>query len=387
MKTVLLIKYGEIALRGKNRGQFETKLILNIRKNLEGLGNFYVVKEQGRFILENLDGDIDFDLVIPKVKVVIGIVGIAKCVKLEDKNLDTIKEVAFDVLKDRRKDAKTFKVVSKRADKSFPLQSNELSIEIGEYLYENTDLEVDVKKPDIKVNVEIRSNVYIYTDTIKTIGGLPYGSSGKGIVLLSGGIDSPVAGFLMAKRGVELTCVYFHSPPYTSERAKIKVCDLAKRLSDFTGGIKLYVVPFTETQLHLYENVAPEKITILLKRAMIRIAEKIAEKEKAIGLIMGDSVGQVASQTMHSINAINSASSLPIYRPLTSFDKQEIIDIAKEIETYDISSRPYEDCCTIFVAKHPETKPKRSLIESIDRNLEIEELLIKAVEDSEIIHF
>ncbi len=387
MKNVLLIKYGEIALRGKNRGQFETKLILNIRKNLDGLGNFYVVKEQGRFILENLDGDIDYDLVIPKVKVVIGIVGIAKCVKIESKNLDEIKEVAFNVLKDTRKNEKTFKVISKRADKNFPLKSNELSIEVGEYLYENTDLEVDVKKPEIKINVEIRSNVYIYANTIKTIGGLPYGSSGKGVLLLSGGIDSPVAGFLMAKRGVELICVYFHSPPYTSERAKIKVCDLAKRLSDFTGGIKLYVVPFTKTQLYLYDKVAPEKITILLKRAMIKIGEKISEKEKGLGLIMGDSVGQVASQTMHSINAINSATTLPLYRPLTSFDKQEIIDLAKEIGTYDISSRPYEDCCTIFVAKHPETKPKRSIIESIDKNLDIEELLNEAVDESEIIQF
>ncbi len=388
MKKVLLIKYGEIALRGKNRGQFETKLILNIRKNLEGLGNFYVVKEQGRFILEDLDGDIDFDLVIPKVKVVIGIVGIAKCVKLEDKNLDKIKEVALEVFEDVREDHKTFKVISKRADKSFELQSNEISMVIGEHLYENTEgIEVDVRKPELKLNVEIRSNVYIYGNTIKTIGGLPYGSSGKGVLLLSGGIDSPVAGYLMAKRGVEVICVYFHSPPYTSERAKIKVCDLAKRLSDFTGGIKLYVVPFTETQLHLYENVAPEKITILLKRAMMKIADKIAEKEKALGLIMGDSVGQVASQTMHSIHAINSASTIPVYRPLTSFDKQEIIDIAKEIDTFEISSRPFEDCCTIFVAKHPETKPKRSIIESIDRNLDIEELMDKAVAESEIIKF
>ncbi len=387
MKKVLLIKYGEIALRGKNRGQFETRLILNIRKNLDGLGNFYVVKEQGRFILENLDGDIDYDLVIPKVKVVIGIVGIAKCLKLEEKNLDKIKDVALDVLNKSNDKVKTFKVVSKRADKRFPLKSNELSIEIGEHLYENSKFDVDVKNPDVKINVEIRSNVYIYSDTIKTIGGLPYGSSGKGVLLLSGGIDSPVAGYLMAKRGVEVICVYFHSPPYTAERAKIKVCDLAKRLSDFTGGIKLYVVPFTETQLHLYENVAPEKITILLKRAMIKISEKIAEKEKALGLIMGDSVGQVASQTMHSLNAVNSATTLPIYRPLTSFDKQEIIDIAKEIETFDISSRPYEDCCTIFVAKHPETKPKRSIIESIDNNLDMEEMLDKAVADSEIIKY
>ncbi len=386
MKRVLLIKYGEIALRGKNRGQFETKLILNIRKNLDGLGNFYVVKEQGRFILEDLDGDINYDVVIPKVKTVIGIVGIAKCLKLDSKNLDTIKDVALQTL-NQSTNIKTFKVVSKRADKSFPLQSNELSIKIGEHLYENSDFEVDVKKPDVKINVEIRSNVYIYSNTIKTIGGLPYGSSGKGVLLLSGGIDSPVAGYLMAKRGVEVICVYFHSPPYTSERAKIKVCDLAKRLSDFTGNIKLYVVPFTETQLYLYDNVAPEKITILLKRSMIKISEKIAEKEKALGLIMGDSVGQVASQTMHSLNAVNSATTLPIYRPLTSFDKQEIIDIAKDIETFEISSRPYEDCCTIFVAKHPETKPKRSIIESIDSNLNMEELLNNAVENSEIIKY
>lgn len=388
MKKVLIIKYGEIALRGKNRGIFENKLILNIRKNVDDLGDFYVIKEQGRFILEKVSGDINFNEIIPRVKVVLGVIGISKGVKIEEKNIEVIKETALKVMKDEHgNEKKTFKVVTKRADKKFPMLSNDISIDVGGYIYENMEnLNVDVKKPQTILNIEIRSDVYISTDTIKTLGGLPYGSAGKGMLLLSGGIDSPVAGFLMARRGVEIVCIYFHSPPYVSERVTEKVKDLAKRLSDFTGGIKLYVIPFTKTQLYLYENSPPEKITILLKRTMLRIAEKINTKEKGLGLIVGDSVGQVASQTLQSIHAVSSAVDLPIYRPLASFDKQDIINMAIDLETYDISNRPYEDCCTIFLAKHPETKPKKSIIESIHNNMyeEISILEDEAIKDAQI---
>ncbi|MFV0441076.1 MAG: tRNA uracil 4-sulfurtransferase ThiI [Lachnospirales bacterium] len=389
-QNVLLIKYGEIALRGRNRGIFEMKLINNIKKNLKDLkGTYFVQKEQGRFVLINLDGELDFDLVIPRVTTVLGTVAIAKCVRTKKNDIETIKKVALDVFKDSHKTG-SYKVDSKRSDKNYPLKSNDISRTVGDYIWENTESPiVDLKNPDFTLHIELRNHVYYYTDLVKTFGGLPSGSSGKGVLLLSGGIDSPVSGFVMAKRGVEIIAVYFDSPPYTSERAKQKVIDLAKRLDDFTGTIKLYVIPFTETQLYLYNNTPEEKLTILLKHTMIKVATKIAEKEKAYGLIMGDSVGQVASQTMLSILAVEGATDLPIYRPLAGMDKQEIVNIAKTIDTFDISARPFEDCCTVFVPKSPETKPKRHIIESIARRIEedLTPLIDKSIEECEIIKF
>lgn len=368
MKKVLLIKYGEIALRGKNRGLFEKKLLHTILKNVEDLGKFYVHKEQGRLILEDLAQNIDFDKVIPRIKNIFGIVGVCPCIVLDSSNIEYICESALSYLKENYDNFNfSFKVYARRSNKAYPLQSNEICGIVGEYLLENIpSLKVDVKNPEIKIHVELRTKTYIYSKEFSGLGGLPMGSTGKGTLLLSGGIDSPVAGFLMAKRGIELECVYFHSPPYTSSRAKEKVIDLAKKISLYTGEIKLHIIPFTETQLFIYENTPPEKMTILLKRIMLRISEKIALENKSLCLIVGDSVGQVASQTLESINAINSATLLPVLRPLASFDKQEIIDISKKIETFDISTRPYEDCCTIFVAKHPEIKPKKSIIENIE---------------------
>ncbi len=389
-QNVLLIKYGEIALRGGNRRLFESKLITNIQKNLKDLeGEFYIKKEQGRFILVNLNGDVDYDVVVPRVSTVLGIVAIAPCIKTISNDIEHIKKMSLQVFKDTYTGG-SFKVVTKRSDKSYPLDSNEISREVGKFIFDNAnEPPIDVKNPDMKLFIELRTHVYIFTKLIKTFGGLPSGSSGKGVLLLSGGIDSPVSGFVMAKRGVELVAVYFDSPPYTSERAKQKVVDLAKRLDDFTGTMKLYVIPFTEAQLHLYKNVPEEKLTILLKHTMIKIATKIADQEKAYGLIMGDSVGQVASQTMLSINAVQSATTLPIYRPLAGMDKQEIVDLATKIGTFDISARPYEDCCTVFVPKTPETKPKRSIIENIARRLEEElnPMIDKAIENAEIITF
>ncbi|MFV0519058.1 MAG: tRNA uracil 4-sulfurtransferase ThiI [Lachnospirales bacterium] len=389
-QNVLLIKYGEIALRGGNRRLFESKLITNIQKNLKDLEEtFYIKKEQGRFILINLDGDVNYDIVVPRVKTILGIVAIAPCVKTLSNDIEHIKNISLEVFKNNYKEG-SFRVSTKRSDKNYPLTSNDISRVVGEHIYNNANQPpINMKTPDMTLYIELRTHVYIFTELIKTFGGLPSGSSGKGVLLLSGGIDSPVSGFVMAKRGVEIVAVYFDSPPYTSERAKQKVIDLAKRLDDFTGTVKLYVIPFTETQLFLYENVPDEKLTILLKHTMIKISTMIAEKEKAYGLIMGDSVGQVASQTMLSINAVQSATHLPIYRPLSGMDKQEIVDLATKIETFEISARPYEDCCTVFVPKSPETKPKRNIIENIARRLEdgISPLIETAVEKAEIITF
>ena len=258
---------------------------------------------------------------------------------------------------------------------------------MGEYILDNFEnLTVDVHNPDLTVYIELRNDAYIYSKQIKGLGGLPVGSSGKGIVMLSGGIDSPVSAFMMAKRGVEVEGVYFNSPPYTSERAKQKVVDLAERLTEFTGSFKLYVVPFTDLQLYLLESVPHDKLTIFLKRAMTRAACMLGEKDGALAVITGDSVGQVASQTMQGLHAISAAATMPIIRPLAGLDKQEIVDIARKIGTFDISIRPYEDCCNIFVAKHPETKPKTSVIEKIESRLDkLDELLNKAVEEAEVI--
>ncbi len=395
MKKVLLVKYGEIALRGKNRGLFEKKLIEAIRKNLKGTeGNYYVVKEQGRLILENLDGDIDYSKVIDKVSKVLGTVAVCPCVKIESNDIETIRNSAVEYLRETYDDFNfTFKVKAKRSDKKYPLLSNEICAEVGEAILDNFEdkgISVDVNNPMEEIVVEIRNDVYIFSKIIKTFGGLPYGSSGKATLLLSGGIDSPVAGFMMAKRGVAITCVYFDSPPYTSVRAKEKVLDLAKTLATFTNEIKLYVVPFTETQLFIYDAIPAEKTTILMKRIMLRIAEMINEKEKGKALITGDAIGQVASQTLCAIDAISSAATIPILRPLSGLDKNEIIEIARKIETFDISTRPYEDCCTIFVPKHPEINPKRSIIESFEAKLfenGIEEHMQKAFEDAEILSF
>ncbi len=395
MKKVLLIKYGEIALRGKNRGLFEKKLIESIRRNIKDVeGNFYVVKEQGRLILENLDGDIDYSKVINRVSKVLGTVAVCPCIKIESNDIETIQKSVVEYIEQNYdKYNFTFKVKARRSNKNYPLQSNEICAEVGHAVlerFEKDGMSVDVREPQEVINVELRNDVYIFSKVIKTFGGLPYGSSGKATLLLSGGIDSPVAGFMMAKRGVEIICVYFDSPPYTSVRAKEKVIDLAKTLSTFTSGIKLYVVPFTKTQLFIYDTVPPEKTTILMKRIMLKLSAMINEKENGKALITGDAIGQVASQTISAIDAISAAVDIPVLRPLCGLDKNEIIDISKKIETYDISTRPYEDCCTIFVPEHPEINPKKSIIESFEKKLfenGIMDLMEEAFKDSEILMF
>jgi len=391
MTELLLIKYGEIALRGKNRPLYENMLISAIRKTTAKAGTYFVKKEQGRFLVEPVYGEpIDYDAVVPLIQNVFGVVAICPGLKTEDQSPDSLKEMALAHMKAQYGDTPmTFKVETKRAVKKYPMVSQEISAAIGAHLLENMpNLTVNVQKPDVVVRMELRSAAYVYSKVIRGPGGLPFGSAGKAVLLLSGGLDSPVAGYFAAKRGLEIQAVYFHSPPYTSERAKEKVMDLAERLSMYTGKVELFVVPFTAVQLHIAENAPPEKTTILLKRAMLHIASRIAKESGALALVTGDSIGQVASQTLHALAAVNSAAALPVIRPLACMDKIEIINVAERIGTYDISIRPYDDCCTLFLPEHPETKPKASIIEAVEKRMPaLEELMDTAVRGRERLQF
>jgi thiamine biosynthesis protein ThiI len=386
MRDILLVKYGEIATRGKNRYLIENRLIRTIINRISAHEGYRVYKEQGRLVVVNEGGEFDYDKIIPIVVNVLGVTAVCPGIECDDQDIETLKKCALDHFKEQYPSGGvSFKVVTKRSDKRYPLNGNEVSAEVGGYVLNGMDnIRVDVHNPDVKLMVELRNNAYIYSRLIYGCGGLPYGASGKATVLMSGGIDSPVAAYLTARRGVEIECVYFDSPPYTSDRAKQKVLDLAERLSVYTGSIKLWVVPFTDVQLKIYENTPADKMTVLLKRAMLKTAERIAVENGSLALVTGDSIGQVASQTMQAINAIDPAcASMPVLRPLCAMDKQEIVDISRKIETFEISTRPYEDCCTVFVAKHPETKPKKSVVEKIESRIEgLDELIAKAVTES-----
>lgn len=394
MRKALLVKYGEIAIRGKNRYLFENQLIAAIRKNIEALDpGHYIKKEQGRLVIYNKKGETDVDGLIERVRVVYGVLGVSPCIISDEQDFSVVANLALEYFKDSYPEISagtTFKVFARRANKTYPLNSNEIAADVGGLILEHyPEIKVSMKSPEISLHIEFRNDVYIYSKTIKGVGGLPAGSSGKGILLLSGGIDSPVAGYMMEKRGISLEAVYFHSPPYTSERAKEKVMDLARRLALFSGGKRLHVIPFTDIQLCLYDSVPVEKLTIIMKRIMLRMGEMVAKETGGLAVVTGDSVGQVASQTLRSIHAMESAVSLPILRPLAGFDKQEIIDISERIGTFDISIRPYEDCCTIFVAKHPETKPKASIIENIEADVmpKLSSLIAAAMKNAEIYDF
>ena len=387
-EKVLIVKYGEIAMRGNNQYIFINRLISAIRKNLDPIGNYYVVRDPGRLIVEDRGGELDYDLTIPKLETIFGLHSICPGIRLDNMEFETICEESLKHMQDTYGDKElTFKVKTRRANKKFEMHSMELSMEVGAYLLDRMpNLKVDVKNPDVTLNIEIRNSVYMHSQTIPCHGGLPYGSNGKAVSLLSGGIDSPVATWMMAKRGVEVEGVYFHSPPYTSEWAKEKVIDLARRIADFTGEFRLYVVPFTELQLYLLDNTAHDRLTIHLKRCFMRAAEMIANKDGALALVTGESVGQVASQTMQGIQVINAVCDLPVLRPLAGMDKSEIVERAEKIGTFEISIRPYEDCCTVFVAKHPVTKPRLGYIEKAEHKLtELDRLLEEAVANAEII--
>ena len=388
MYKAFLVKYAEIGIKGKNRHLFEKALCVQMEHALAPVdGNFQVTREMGR-IYVNTEGDFDYEGAVDALTRVFGIAEICPVVILEDTGFEDLAEAVVSYVKELYPtEEKTFKVCARRANKNYPMHTMEVNCELGGRILDVCpNLKVDVHEPDIYLNVELRQKIYLYCESIAGPGGMPVGTNGQAMLLLSGGIDSPVATWMMAKRGVEVEGVYFHSPPYTSEWAKQKVIDLAKRIADFTGEFKLYVVPFTDLQLYLLENVPHDKLTIHLKRAMMRAAEKIAEKDGAWSLITGESVGQVASQTMQGIYAINAVCNMPVLRPLAGMDKQEIINIGTKIGTYDISIRPYEDCCTIFVAKHPQIKPRLNVIERIERKLtDLDKYLEEAVENAEII--
>ncbi len=386
MKTDLfLLKYGEIALKGLNKPIFEKKLLDNIKKRLKKIGDFDVFAAQSTIYVEP-KGEVDTDEVLAELKKVFGVANICPAVRCE-KDPDAIEKTAVACLEEEDTKGKTFKVEAKREDKSFPLNSPQLSAEIGgRILSHMPHLKVDVHNPDILVQIEIRKDAYVYTKKIKGAGGMPVGTNGKGVILLSGGIDSPVAGYMIAKRGVTLEAVHFHSHPYTSDRAKQKVIDLAEIMSRYCGTIKVHVIPFTDIQLELIDKCPKVLLTVLMRRMMMRIAEMVADKTKGQALITGESIGQVASQTMESLNATNSVVSLPVFRPLIGMDKEEIVRISKEINTYETSILPFEDCCTIFVPKHPKTKPTLAELEEAEKLFpEFEKMLIEAVENEEII--
>lgn len=370
MEKVIIVKYGEIALRGNNRGYYEHMLITHIRRKIDALGDFYIINEYGRLIIE-VKGNVNLDKVLNNVITTMGVVEAGIGLKIKEQNIDIVKDICLKHIQERclLKDF-TFKVNTRRVNKEYKYTSIEFSKIIGEHILNNIGYaKVDVKNPEVILNVEIRKNIYIYSYFKRGLGGLPVGSSGKGMLLLSGGIDSPVAGFTMAKRGVLIDSVYFHSPPYTSERAKEKVIDIAKCLSKYALRINLNIVSFTEIQVYLKNNVPEEKLTLFLKIVMLKIADRLAFLNDCQCLITGDSVGQVSSQTLHSLQVLEGSTSLPIIRPLAGMDKVEIISLANKIKTYDISIQPYEDCCTLFVAKHPEIKPRLSEINKIENSL------------------
>ncbi|NLO94092.1 MAG: tRNA 4-thiouridine(8) synthase ThiI [Clostridiaceae bacterium] len=387
MESVILVRYEEIFLKGLNKHIFENKLIKNIKKRLADIAIFDVRKSQSRIYIESSDSDFDMQEAIIRLQTIFGIASVSPVTKI-DSSFDSIKETSVRMIEDLilRKGYKTFKVEAKRADKSFPLNSPKICAELGAHILKSVpQLKVDVHNPDFIFFVEIREKTYLYSEIIPAAKGLPTGTGGLGTLLLSGGIDSPVAGWMIAKRGVQLEAVYFHSHPYTSDRAKDKVIKLARILSEWCIGIKLHVVPFTDIQLAINEKCPAEYLTIIMRRLMMRIAEKIALQNNSLGLITGEAIGQVASQTMESMLVTNDAVDLPVYRPLVGMDKNEVINLARKIGTYDTSILPYEDCCTIFVAKHPVTKPTLCKTIEYESVLNQDELIDEAIANTEVI--
>lgn len=389
MFKAFLIKYAEIGVKGKNRYIFEDALVAQIEFTLQKCeGEFAVRKTRGRIYVEAL-ADFDYEETVSALCKVFGISGVCPMAQMEDEGFDKLGEHAIAYMKEVYPDLhRTFKVMARRARKNYPLDSMEINAELGGIILDACpELRVDVHHPDIVLNVEIREKIYMYSMILPGPGGMPVGTGGSAILLLSGGIDSPVAGYMIAKRGVKIDAVYFHAPPYTSERAKQKVVDLAKTISPYTGPIHLHVINFTDIQLYIYDKCPHDELTIIMRRYMMRIAEHIAKEESCLGLITGESLGQVASQTMHSLAATNEVCTLPVYRPLIGFDKMEIVDIAERIGTYETSILPYEDCCTIFVAKHPVTKPNINIIRRHEQNLSenIDELVQTALDTREVI--
>ncbi len=385
-----LIKYAEIGVKGKNKYIFEDALVKQIGIALDRVdGEFRVHKEDGRIYVDTLS-EYDFDEVVGALQCVFGIVGICPLVQIEDNGFEDLCQKVIQYVDEVYEDKNiTFKVNARRARKNYPLESMEINRRLGEVLLNQfAEMKVDVHKPKLMLNIEIRKHINIYSETIKGPGGMPIGTAGKAMLLLSGGIDSPVAGYMISKRGVELEATYFHAPPYTSQRAKEKVIDLAKKVAVYSGPIKLNIVNFTDVQLYIYEKCPHEELTIIMKRIMFKIAEHFAKESGALGLVTGESIGQVSSQTLQSLGVINEVCTLPVFRPVVAFDKQDIVDVAIKIDTYETSILPYEDCCTTFVAKHPVTKPNLKNIEKSEEKLKekIDELVKIAIDTVEVVN-
>jgi tRNA uracil 4-sulfurtransferase len=386
MKKVILVRVGEIILKGLNRPVFEDKLIQNIKRSLYSLGKVNVIKSQARIYVEPVEDDYEFDAAMHKLTKVFGIVSVSPVWKINT-DFEEIKEHVLTMAKElvERKGHKTFKVESKRGNKRFPMESPEISRELGAHVLEHIpSLSVDVHTPSLVLYVEVRESTYVYSEMIPANGGMPLGTNGKAVLLLSGGIDSPVAGWMIAKRGVELEAVHFYSYPYTSERAKDKVIELTKILATYCSQINLHIVPFTEIQLEINAKCPEDVTTIVMRRYMMMIAERIAKSVGALALITGESVGQVASQTIQSLAVTNAAVTMPVFRPLIGMDKNEVIEIARRIDTFETSILPYEDCCTVFVAKHPKTKPQLEKVLQLETHLDTEALIEKAIRDTEV---
>lgn len=385
MYNILIVKYGEIGVKGKNRYIFENKLIKNVKNILKPIGKFNVYKEYGRIYVD-LDG-YDYEEVVEEVRKVFGIVGVCPAVRAE-KDYNLLKELALKMLEEKIEQGyKSFKVDSRRGDKDFKLTSQEMSLDIGGYLVSQVKdkIAVDVRNPEVKIHCELRQNhVMVYSDTIPGYGGLPLGTNGRAMSLLSGGIDSPVASWMVAKRGMELECIHFHSYPFTSEKSQEKVRDLAQILAKYCGRVRLHKVNMLEIQKSIGLNCKDEEMTIISRRFMMRIAERVAESRHCDALVTGESIGQVASQTIQGLTCTNASVKMPVFRPLIAMDKTEIIEVAQKIGTFETSILPEEDCCTVFSPKKPVTKPKLDRIEADEASLDVEGLIADAIEKMEV---
>lgn len=384
MKEIILIKNGELTLKGLNRNSFEDILIKNMKKRLNDLGKFEFTKSQSTIMVDPVDEGIDLDDAVDRLSKVFGIAALSRACVCE-KDFESIKATAAEYLEEQLEDAKTFKVNAKRSDKKFPMKSPEICRELGGYLLSKFhNLSVDVHNPDITVTVEVRDKyAFVRGNNIKGAGGMPTGTSGRAGILISGGIDSPVAAYMMAKRGIELCAIHFASPPYTSELAEMKVLELLKRVAKYSGVITTYVVPFTKIQEAIRDLCPEEYFTIIMRRIMMMISEKMAVAQNCSALITGESVGQVASQTMYALACTDCAVNMPVFRPCIGMDKEEIIAISRKIDTFETSIQPYEDCCTVFTPKHPKTRPHIDDVIKAEQNIEnLDELIKDAIHNA-----
>lgn len=384
MREIVLIKNGELALKGLNRNSFEDKLIKNMKSHLADLGKFEFTKSQSTIMVEAQSEETDLDLAVERISKVFGIAALSRACVCE-KDFDTIRNAAVQYLEEQLEDAATFKVEAKRSDKKFPMKSPEICREAGGYILSKFNhLKVDVHNPDIIVTIEIRDKyAFIHGNSIKGAGGMPTGTSGRAAILISGGIDSPVAAYMMAKRGIELCAVHFASPPYTSELAEMKVMELLKKVAKYSGTITTYVVPFTKIQEKIRDLCPEEYFTIIMRRIMMEISEKIAANQNCSALITGESVGQVASQTIYALACTDCVVEMPVFRPCIGMDKEEIIKISRKIDTFETSIQPYEDCCTVFTPKHPKTRPHvEDVAKAQNKITDLDELVEEAIKNA-----